>query len=434
MNLLHVNDAPGRHAPSWYAATSGPLPDHPPLQGEARADVCVVGGGYTGLSAALALAEAGLDVRLLEAQRVGFGASGRNGGQVGGGYQANPDVLTARYGRSAADALWQLGAEAMARVRARIDAHAIDCDFHPGVAFADRTPRARAATHRYADQVARRYGYDRMERLDAERIARATGSAAFAGGLIDWGAGHLHPLRYALGLGHAATTAGAILHERSEVTRVVPGPQPVVETAAGRVTAAHVLLACNGYLGRLEPRTAARVMPINNFIVATEPLGTAGDAVLPDGIAASDSRFVVSYWRKSSDGRLLFGGGETYGYRFPRDIAAVVRPRLADIYPQLRAAEITHAWGGTLAVTRSRLPLFARPAPGVWTATGYSGHGIALATLAGEIMAEAIRGTTARFDVLAGLPAPAFPGGARLRHPLLVLAMSWLALRDRLGL
>ncbi|MFA5538446.1 MAG: FAD-binding oxidoreductase, partial [Gemmobacter sp.] len=196
--------------------------------------------------------------------------------------------------------------------------------------------------------------------------------------------------------------------------------------------AGHVVLACNGYLGGLEPQVAARVMPINNFIIATEPLGGRATEILSEPVAVADTRFVVNYWRLSEDGRLLFGGGESYGYRFP-DIVRTVRRPMLQVYPQLADARIDHAWGGTLAITMNRLPCFARPHPNVLSASGYSGHGVAMATMAGKVLAEAVAGRAGRFDLMAGLPAARFPGGGALRWPLLVLAMTWYSLRDRLG-
>ena len=223
------------------------------------------------------------------------------------------------------------------------------------------------------------------------------------------------------------------IFEASRVTAIAPGDPARVCTAAGEVRARFVILATNGYLGDLAPAVAARVMPINNFVIATEPIGPErAAALIRDNRAVADSRFVVNYFRLTPDHRLLFGGGESYGWRFPADIASVVRPRMLAIFPQLRDARITHAWGGTLAITVNRLPAFQRLGPNILSAAGYSGHGIALAVLAGRAMAEAVRGTAARFDLIAGLPQPRFPGGAALRHPLLVLAMTWYALRDRL--
>ena len=432
MNLLHVIDRAGEYPASFYAATATGLAAFPALNGDARADVCVVGGGYTGLSAALHLAQRGYDVVLLEAHRVGFGASGRNGGQVGSGQRQDQDWIEAAVGRDWAHRLWSLAEEAKALVKSLIRDHAMPVTFHPGVAHACRTEAETRAAHEYADKLRRDYGYSHIEPLDRAGIRRLIGSDAYVGGEIDRDAGHLHPLNYAIGLAKAAAAAGTRIHERSEVLEVVAGPKPVVRTAAGRVTCNHVILAGNGYLGTLEPKVAARVMPINNFILATEPLGDRAAGILSDPVAVADSRFVVNYWRLSEDNRLLFGGGESYGYRFPDILKTVTKPMLA-IYPQLRGTRIDYAWGGTLAITMNRMPCLTRPAKNILNASGYSGHGVAMATLCGKLLAEAVAGQAERFDVLANLPQAGFPGGARLRWPLLVLAMTWYSLRDRLG-
>lgn len=433
MNLLHANDRPGAYPPSLYAACTPRLAPCPPLAGTVRADVCVIGGGFTGLSAALGLAQRGYSVRLLEAQRLGFGASGRNGGQVGSGQRMDQRELESRVGLDDARKLWALAEDAKAEVKTLTATQGMACDWHDGVAHVARSPQAASHEAQLAEHLAQHYDYTAIEVLDRSGATHETGATGFAGGVIDWGAGHLNPLAFALGLARAAQAAGAVLHETSEVTALGTGPRRIVKTATGNVDAEHVILACNGYLGKLHSPTAARVMPINNFIIATDPLDDFPE-VLPRGIAVADDKFVVNYWRRSADGRLIFGGGETYGYRFPADIAAMVRPLMLKLYPQLAPVRISHAWGGTLAITRSRLPHFARPEPGLYTASGYSGHGVALATLAGKLMAEAISGDAERFDVMSRLPSPAFPGGASLRPSLLVLAMTWFALRDRLGL
>jgi gamma-glutamylputrescine oxidase len=434
MKLLHANDRAGEYPPSWYAATAVPLDRFAPLRGEARADVCIVGAGYTGLSAALHLAEAGLRVVVLEAQRVGFGASGRNGGQVGSGQRLDQDELEAIAGKGPARALWDMAEEAKALVADLIEAHGMaGVDPRPGVAVACRRAGEVAPYQAYGERLARDYGYDQWEPLDRAGIGDLIGSDVFHGGGIDWGAGHVHPLNFCLGLAKAAVAAGAVIHEGSEVTRIDHGPRPAVTTALGRVTCDHVILAGNGYLAGLAPEVEARVMPINNFIIATEPLGDRAASVLSRPVAVFDTRFMVNYWRLSGDGRLLFGGGETYGYRFPRDIAALVRKPMLAIYPHLADVRITHAWGGTLAITLNRLPYFGRVAANVLAASSCSGHGVALSTLSGKLLAQAVQGQAGGFDLMASLPQPRFPGGVAGRWPMLVLAMTWYGMRDRLG-
>lgn len=433
MNLLHANDRAGEHPASWYAATATPHPRHAPLQGDTRADVCIVGGGYTGLSAALHLAQRGYSVVLLEAHRVGFGASGRNGGQVGSGQRQDQDWLEQAAGKSAARQLWDLGEEAKALVKGLITDHAMPVTFHPGIAHACWTRAEADHARHYAEKLQRDYGYDQITPLTQTEMRGLIGSDAFTGGDIDRGAGHLHPLNYALGLAAAAMQAGVRICETSEVIAIDHGAKPVVRCAQGRVTCDHVILAANGYLGGLAPRVAARVMPINNFVIATEPLGDRARDILAEPIAVADTKFVVNYWRLSEDNRLLFGGIETYGYRFPDIIPAVTKPMLR-IYPQLQGTKIDYGWGGTLAITRNRMPCLMRVAPNVLSASGYSGHGVALATLAGRILAEAVAGQSERFDLFGSIPQHPFPGGPAMRWPLLVLAMTWFSLRDRLGL
>lgn len=433
MNLLYANDRAGEYPASYYAATRTEFAPLVPLQGAVSADVCIVGAGYTGLSAALHLAQRGYRVVVVEAHRVGFGASGRNGGQVGSGQRNDQDDLERIAGRENARRLWDMAEEAKALVKSLIADHAMPAPFRPGIAHACWTDAQTRHAHAYADRLRRDYGYDQIEPMDRDAMTRLIPSGVFRGGDIDRGAGHVHPLNYAIGLARAAIAAGAVIHERSEVTRLIHGAKPVVHTAQGSVTADHVILAANGYLGNLNPQVAARVMPINNFILATEPLGESALHVLAEPVAVADTRFVVNYWRLSDDNRLLFGGGESYGWRFP-DIVKTVRPALLDIYPSLKDVRFDYAWGGTLAITMTRNPCFLRVAPNVLSASGYSGHGVALATLAGRILSEAVAGQAERFDLMASLPTPRFPGGASLRWPMLVLAMTWYSMRDRLGL
>lgn len=435
MNLLHVNDRRGQYPASLYAETRDPLPPFAPLRGETRADVAILGGGYTGLSAALYLARAGFRVVLLEAHRVGFGASGRNGGQIGSGQRLEVAELEAMVGLDRAHILWDMAEEAR-RLTLDLAAEA-GVPVAEGIAHCARTAAEVAHARANAERLARDYNYDLIAPLDRDGLRAIVPSEAYAGGDLDRGGAHLHPLNLALGIARLAAEAGAVIHEDSEVHSIVHGRhagQPsTLRTGQGSVTADHLILAGNGYMGRLDMRVAARVMPINNYIIATEPLGDLADTVLRGNVAAHDTRFVVNYWRLSPDRRLLFGGGETVTYRFPADIAAIVRKPMLEVYPQLADVRITHAWGGTLAITRSRLPYVTRVAPNCLSAGGYSGHGVALATHAGMLMAQAVAGQAQGFDTMAALPGKSFPGGATLRWPLLVAGMGWFSLRDRLG-
>ncbi len=435
MNLLFSNDRLGEYPPSLYAETRLPLEPFPQQRGEARADVVVVGAGYTGLSAALHLAEAGFDVMVLEAHRVGFGASGRNGGQLGSGQRLEVDALERMAGVPAAHRLWDMAEEAKALTRdlaARAGVPVAD-----GIAHAFRKPAEFGHAQGMIEKLARDYGYDRIEALDRAAFRALVPSDAYVAGELDHGAGHLHPLNLALGMARLADAAGAKIHELSHVHHIRhgtrAGEKSVVQTGKGRVICDQVILAGNGYLGHLDDHVAARVMPINNFIVATEPLGARAAQVLARPIGVHDTKFVVNYWRLDPEGRLIFGGGENVSYRFPKDIAAKVRAPLLEIYPDLADVRLTHAWGGTLAITMNRMPCFARPAPNCLSASGYSGHGLALATLAGKLMAQAVAGQAQGFEAMAALPSPPFPGGAALRWPLLVAGMGWYSLRDRLG-
>lgn len=434
MNLLYSNDRRGQHAPSWYTATATPQDRYKTLKGEQRADVCVIGGGFTGLSAALHLAKAGRDVILIDAQRVGFGASGRNGGQLGSGQRLQQDTLEEMLGDANARLMWELAEDAKNLVKSLIAEYKIDCHLKPGVAWTASDSKGVDALHRYTEHLQRRYGYAPIKALDYTALQAVCPSPDYKGGLLDMGAAHLHPLNFALGLAKAASAEGVRIFETSPAHDITEGPQTTVRTDAGRVIANHVVLACNGYLGGLNRNVAARVMPINNFVIATEPLGNRIDQVLPQDVAVADGRFVVNYFRRTHDGRLLFGGGESYGYRFPSDIAAKVRKPLSVIFPKLRDVQIDYAWGGTLAITMQRMPYLARLGANILSASGYSGHGVGTATHAGQLMAHAITGESNGFDIMSKIPTKPFPGGAALRNPVLALAMTWYAMRDRLGI
>ncbi len=433
MNPLYRNDRVGEYPPSWYAASADISPERPALDGDCRVDLAIVGAGYTGLWAALTAARAGLKVVVLDAHRAGFGASGRNGGQVHTGFNKSQRALEKAIGTGPARAVWDLSEEAKAHVRDFCATHAPEARYLPGMAHGDYSARETHDARAEADHLSRVYGYDQVMVLDKGAMQALVKSPLYVGGTMDHGGGHLHPLRYALALARMAEAAGAVIHERTEVTALTKGQLARLTTPKGTVTADHVILAGNGYMPLLDGQVASHVMPINSFIAATEPLGDRWTDVLAQDIAVSDSKFVVNYYRMSEDRRFLFGGRENYTLGFPTDIAGALVTRMTALFPQLKGVKLDYVWGGTLAVTMSRLPYLTRVAPNILSGSGYSGHGVALAGMSGRIMAEAVLGQAGKFDVMAKLPVPGFPGGSALRTPLLALAMTWAALRDRLG-
>lgn len=419
-------------AGSCYAAANPAPPRRPRLAGDVRADVAVVGAGLTGLSAALHLAERGVSVVVLEQAQVGWGASGRNGGQVHSGQRREQDVLEKIAGVDDARKLWELAEQAKSLLRHLISKHEIDCAYENGLIHADHKPAYVAETHAYAEKLARDYGYDQVEPLSREQLRGLVKSDGYFGGSIDHGGGHLDPLALTYGLARAAEAAGARIHEDAGVRRIRHGAKPVLETGHGTVSADTVLICTDGLLEGVEPMVERHVMPIANHVATTVPLGARLEDILTSRAAVSDSRFVIYYFRPTPDGRLLFGGGETYSTRLPADVAPIVRRHLAKVFPQLADVPFAHAWGGVLGVTPTRQPFVRAVKPNVLTAAGYSGQGVLLAPMFGKILADAVSGRMAGFDLLATLPVPSFPGGTWLRKPVLVAAMSYFALRDRM--
>ena len=415
---------------SYYAATANPAPEHAMLDGEVDVDLAIVGAGCTGLSAALHAAQRGMSVAVLEGGKVGWGASGRNGGQVIPGLRKGAVELVAAFGRERARALFDLALEARTLVGELIETHKIDCDFSTnGHLLAAVKESDVADMVAEAGCLAEVMDYHDMELLDRAGVQKQVASD-YHGGLLDRRGGHMHSLNYALGLASAATAAGASIYEHSPAVSLSRGAVSRVRTPKGVLRARRVLLAGDALLHGLEPEANNRIMPVANYVVATAPLANARE-LIPADVAISDSRFVVNYYRLTVDGRVLFGGGERYTPEPPRDIAAFVRPHLEGVFPQLRGVAIDHAWGGLVSITRTRLPHLGRRGD-VWFAHGYSGMGVILSTLGGKLAVEAMLGETERFDLFAAVAPPAFPGGVALRAPLHVLGMLWFALRDRL--
>lgn len=418
---------------TYYTATSRIAVAADPLDGSARADLCIIGGGFTGLSAALHATRRGLRTVLLERGGLGDGASGRNGGQAHIGMRREQPWLEAHLGIEPARALWRLSQDARAALLQLIEEERIECDWRPGLLHLDHKPGLVAESRATVTFMRERYGHEALRFVDRDEARALVNSAGYHGGMFDASGGHLHPLDLALGLARAAQRAGAVLHPGTPATRVERVADGfVVHTARGEVRAERVLLALNGYFDGLDRTAAAHVAPLNNYIAVTEPLSARAAELIRDQIAVSDSRVVVYYFRRTSDDRLLFGGGEGNASSSPVDVAALVRPHLLRVFPQLRDVRLEHAWGGTLAITPNRMPYVRVLQPGLVAVGGYCGMGVILAPYVGRLVAEALTGSSTDFDRLAGLRVPRFPGGARLRRPLLSAVLTLLALKDRL--
>ncbi|MFG0867739.1 NAD(P)/FAD-dependent oxidoreductase [Pseudomonas sp. FYR_7] len=423
-----------QHAASYYAASSAPHPDHAYLQGEHTADVCIIGGGYSGLNTALELAERGFSVILLEARKIGWGASGRNGGQLIRGVGHGLEQFLPVLGEQGVRDLQLMGLEAVQIVRDRVARHAIACDLTWGYCDLANKPAQMAGLAEEAEHL-RSLGYAHELRLVAkDDIHDVVGSQRYAGGLVDMGSGHLHPLNLALGEAAAAARLGVKLHEQSEVTRIDYGPQVQVHTAQGRVRAHTLVLCCNAYLNGLNGELGGKVLPAGSYLIATEPLGEArARSLLPQNMAVCDQRVALDYYRLSADHRLLFGGACHYSGRDPKDIAAYMRPKMLRVFPQLADVRIDYQWGGMIGIGANRLPQVGRlpDQPNVYYAQAYAGHGLNATHLAARLLGEAISGQqSGRFDLFAKVPHMTFPGGKHLRSPLLALGMLWHRLKE----
>jgi len=420
------------YPPSWYAASAAPLPEQPVLEGAVEADVCILGAGYTGLTAALELAEAGYSVVVVEAQRVGWGASGRNGGQAIVGYGCEQETLERLLGPDEARLLFDYSREAMDRLRGRIARHGIECDWRDGHAHVPIKPRQERALRAGIIEMAGRYDYP-LEWWDRARLRQELASDRYLGAMYDSASGHLHPLEYCLGLARAALAAGVRIYEQSPVVELVHGAKPVLRTARGQATGEFAVLAGNAWLRGIAPELESRVMPVGTYIAATAPLGEeAARALIHNDMAVADVNWALDYFRLSRDHRLLFGGRASYSSYPPPNLRGVMRRRIRKVFPQLADVPIDYLWGGYVDISLNRAPHWGRMGNNVYYAQGFSGHGVATTGLAGRLVAEAIAGQSRRLDVFAKIPHAPFPGGRLLRMPLLVAAMAWYRLRDAL--
>ena len=421
------------YVPSYYLASAKGIAARPALCGEVEADVCVVGGGFTGLSTALNLAEKGYEVALLEAERVGWGASGRNGGQINSDFSCGIERIRDWVGPEDARRLWDLAEESKAIIRERVARHDIDCDLTWGLLLAAEKRRQLDELKETQELYRRDYGYGKTEIVEGPELRAHIDSEIYLGGMTDAGAGHLHPLNYCLGLARAAEEIGVRIYEDSRVVSFDSGGAPTVTTERGRVRARFLVLCCNAYLGDLVPRIRRKIMPVGTYIGATEVLGeNRARGLIPQNEAVSDCKFVLNYFRLSADHRLLFGGRVSYTTLEPANLPAAMRRSMLEVFPGLEDVGFDFAWGGYVAITMERTPHLGRLGQTTYFAHGFSGQGVALTGVAGKVMAEAIAGQAERFDLFARLPHTTFPGGRLLRTPTLALAMLWYRLRDLL--
>jgi len=421
------------HAPSYYHATAHPWEACPELQEAVSFDVCVVGGGLAGLSAALNLAERGFSVTLLEGATVGFGASGRNGGQVIAGYACGIDTMRAQLGAELSRVMWDMSVEAVDIIDERVRRHAIECDWMRGFCNAAVKPRHMQELEEWQQEAESEYGYAGMVLWDREQLRQQLGSDRYLGGLYDPRSGHLHPLNYALGLARAAQAAGVKIYEQTPVLKLEQGSRPKVITEHGSVHCDHVVLACNAYIGQLVPQLERKIMPAGTYVIATEPLGKAQAAsLIANNMAVCDTNFVLDYYRLSADQRLLFGGKVSYSGKEPRDLAAAMRGDMLRVFPQLTDVKVDYAWGGFCDITVNRAPDLGRLSGNIYYMQGFSGHGVNVTGIAGKVVAEAIAGTAGRLDLFTRLQHRDFPGGKWLRTPALVLGMAYYRIMDAL--
>jgi gamma-glutamylputrescine oxidase len=420
---------------SWYEATAGDRPEYPTLDGDRTCDVAVIGGGFTGLSAAAHLAKAGTDVVLVEQHRFGDGASGRNGGQMNTGQRAWPEEQEAALGFTRAKALFELAEDAKHHLLDFAKENDLDIGYRAGQLSVVHKKRYVKDYREHVEIMAERFGYPHITFMEREETAERVGSRFYHAGIRDSGTGHINPLKLVIGTARVAAANGAQLYENTPVAEIKSeGGKVKVTTARGTITAERALLAVNAYgTEKLEPVSASHVMPIRSFIGATAPLSPELSAkIIPGGESVDDSRFVVRYFRKFGDNQLLFGGREAYTADNPADISVHIRKQIAELYPALADVEITHAWGGSVGITLPREPFVRDVMPGVTAAGGYSGHGVMLSNFTGKLYAEAVTGNRDRLHFLKDLNVPAFPGGRRFRKPLLTLALTWYAMLDRI--
>ncbi|GAB3038620.1 NAD(P)/FAD-dependent oxidoreductase [Bowmanella dokdonensis] len=419
---------------SYYAFNAETGQPYPSLQQDLDADVCVMGGGFTGLSSALHLAKAGFKVVLLEANRIGYGATGRNGGQIVNSYSRDVDHIATKYGKEAGDAMASMMFEGGDIIRTLIREHQIDCDYVQGGAFVALNDK-QLRTLKEHQQLWERHGNGKMALLEGKALEKIVHSDRYVGGLTDGMSGHIQPLKLALGEARVVSELGGQVFERSPVVRVEKGEKVRVYTSDGSVTAKFLVVGANAYLSHVLPELSKRNMPCGTQIITTEVLGEQKcRELLPANYCVEDCNYLLDYYRTTGDHRLLYGGGVVYGARDPADIERLIRPKMEATFPSLKGVKVEFAWTGNFLLTLSRLPEFGRLDKNIYYMQGYSGHGVTSTHLAGKVVAEAVAGQAGRFDVFAKLPHLPLLGGRALQIPFTALGAAYYNLRDKLGI
>jgi len=417
---------------SYYAASANPVPPRPALQGEVETDVCIIGAGYTGLSSALFLLENGFKVSIVEAAKVGFGASGRNGGQIVNSYSRDIDVIERTVGPKQAQLLGHMAFEGGRIIRERVAKYNIQCDLKDGGVFAAITSKQMGHLESQK-RLWERFGHNQLELMDQKRIREVVACDSYVGGMLDMSGGHIHPLNLALGEAAAVESLGGIIYEQTPAVRIERGANPVVHTPQGKVRAKFIIVAGNAYLGNLVPELAAKSMPCGTQVITTEPLGEElARTLLPQDYCVEDCNYLLAYYRLTADKRLLFGGGANYSGRDSRDIEGELRPCIERTFPALKGVPIEFQWSCAMGIVVNRIPQLGKLSDNVWYCQGYSGHGIATSHIMGEIMAEALTGTLEKFDTFAQCKHVRVPMGDLLGNPLLAAGMWYYQMLEKL--
>jgi len=422
------------HTSSYYAASKNWQTNYPVLEGEHQCDVAILGGGFTGVSAALRLIKYGYKVAIVEANRISWGASGRNGGQLIDGFVNDLYKLEKKIGKRGTQIAYQMGIECRDLVLERIKKYSIDCDLRFGFLDVAMNQGDIEDFHEWIEEKEKNNYPHKMEFIPQDRLHKHIGSERYIAGVVNYGNGHLHPINLCIGEARAVSEQGGMIFEQSRVNKIEHGKYPRLFTEQGVIHAKKVIIAGNAYLGNTEPKLAGAVIPAGSYIIATEPLSESlANELLPTNMAVCDQRVGLDYFRLSADRRMLFGGLCNYSGRDPKSITGVLKPKMNRAFPQLIDKKVDYEWGGYLGISINRIPQMGRIKNNTYYAQGYSGHGLCPAHIAGNVIADAIAGDTERFDVFDKVKHLRVPGGKWFANPVLALGMMWFRLKELLA-